>query len=131
MADRKATTAGKARAPRKGIKATNAGRLRDEVARLVDGLPEEKLEFARGYLEHLTLETDDDEVLTPEERARLYDKIVAVSDNIGSDTFSGVFSYAGMPWAEAERNMTLFAKQVMPELQKLPTAAERRAKRAA
>ena len=71
MADRKATTAGKARAPRKGIKATNAGGLRDEVARLVDGLPEEKLEFARGYLEHLTLETDDDEVLTPEERAHI------------------------------------------------------------
>jgi predicted transcriptional regulator len=45
--------------------------LREEVRRLVDGVPEEKLEFARRYLEHLRLESDDDEVLTPEERAHL------------------------------------------------------------
>jgi hypothetical protein len=31
----------------------------------------------------------------------------------------GVFSYAGMPAAEAERNMRLFAKDVMPALQRL------------
>ena len=30
-----------------------------------------------------------------------------------------MFSYAGMPYDEAERNMTLFAKEVMPQLQKL------------
>jgi hypothetical protein len=36
-----------------------------------------------------------------------------------------------MPPDEAERNMRLFAAKVMPELQKLPTAAERRAKHAA
>jgi alkanesulfonate monooxygenase SsuD/methylene tetrahydromethanopterin reductase-like flavin-dependent oxidoreductase (luciferase family) len=65
---------------------------------------------------------------TPE---MVYEKIVGVSDNIGSDSFVGVFSYAGMPPDEAERNMRLFAAKVMPELQKLPTAAERRARHAA
>jgi predicted transcriptional regulator len=45
--------------------------LREEVRRLVDELPEEKLEFARGYLEHLRQESDDDEVLTPKERAHI------------------------------------------------------------
>jgi len=28
----------------------------------------------------------------------------------------GVFSYAGMPYGEAERNLRLFAKAVLPEL---------------
>jgi hypothetical protein len=31
----------------------------------------------------------------------------------------GVFSYAGMPLAEAERNMRLFARSVLPRLQAL------------
>jgi len=38
---------------------------------------------------------------------------------VGNDHFVGVFSYAGMPAAEAERNMCLFAKEVMPALQRL------------
>ena len=59
-----------------------------------------------------------------------YEKIVENADRAGADGFVGVFSYAGMPWDEAERNMRLFADTVRPELQKLPTAAER-AKRAA
>ena len=54
-----------------------------------------------------------------------YEKIVAISDKAGADSFVCVPSYAGMPWDEAERNLTLFAKSVMPELKKLPTAAER------
>lgn len=58
------------------------------------------------------------------------DKITAVSDRTGADSFVGVFSYAGMPAEEAERNMKLFADKVMPELKRLPTAAER-ARRAA
>ena len=37
--------------------------------------------------------------------------------------FVGVFSYAGMPYDEAERNLRFFAKEVMPELQKLDTTA--------
>jgi hypothetical protein len=35
-----------------------------------------------------------------------------------------VFSYAGMPGEEAERSMRLFAKAVMPELQRLGAPAE-------
>lgn len=54
-----------------------------------------------------------------------YEKIVDVSDRTGADSFVGVFSYAGMPPEEAERNMRLFADKVKPELQALPTAAER------
>jgi len=38
---------------------------------------------------------------------------------VGNDHFVGVFSYAGMPYDEAERNMRLFAAEVMPALQKL------------
>jgi len=33
---------------------------------------------------------------------------------VGNSHFVGVFSYAGMPWEEAERNMRLFAREVMP-----------------
>lgn len=62
--------------------------------------------------------------------AQCIDKITAVSDRTGADSFVGVFSYAGMPPEEAERNMSLFAEKVMPELQRLPSAAER-ARRAA
>ena len=39
--------------------------------------------------------------------------------------FVGVFSYAGMPYDEAEANLRLFAAEVMPELQKLAAAAGR------
>jgi len=53
---------------------------------------------------------------TPEQ---CYDKILDVRRRVGHDHFVGVFSYAGMPAAEAERNMRLFAAEVMPELQKL------------
>jgi hypothetical protein len=34
----------------------------------------------------------------------------------------GVFSYAGMPYQEAERNLRSFAEEVMPPLRKLDTA---------
>ena len=37
-------------------------------------------------------------------------------------TYVGVFSYAGMPYDEAERNMRLFAAEVMPAVQKLGRA---------
>ena len=37
--------------------------------------------------------------------------------------FVGVFSYAGMPHEEAARNMRLFAKTVMPGLQKFDSGA--------
>jgi alkanesulfonate monooxygenase SsuD/methylene tetrahydromethanopterin reductase-like flavin-dependent oxidoreductase (luciferase family) len=55
-----------------------------------------------------------------------YDKILEVQGRIGNDTFVGVFSYAGMPADEAQRNMRLFAEQVAPRLQALaPVTAGR------
>jgi alkanesulfonate monooxygenase SsuD/methylene tetrahydromethanopterin reductase-like flavin-dependent oxidoreductase (luciferase family) len=53
---------------------------------------------------------------TPEQ---CYEKILDIRRRVGNDHFVGVFSYAGMPYDEAERNMRLFAREVMPELQKL------------
>jgi alkanesulfonate monooxygenase SsuD/methylene tetrahydromethanopterin reductase-like flavin-dependent oxidoreductase (luciferase family) len=53
---------------------------------------------------------------TPEE---CFVKIVDVRRRVGNETFVGVFSYAGMPYDEAERNMRLFARDVMPALQRL------------
>jgi len=58
---------------------------------------------------------------TPE---RCYEKILDVRGRTGTDSFIGVFSYAGMPYEIAEQNMRLFAGEVMPELQKLPASAE-------
>jgi alkanesulfonate monooxygenase SsuD/methylene tetrahydromethanopterin reductase-like flavin-dependent oxidoreductase (luciferase family) len=57
---------------------------------------------------------------TPEQ---CYEKIQDVRRRVGSETFVGVFSYAGMPYDEAERNLRLFAAEVMPALQKSPATA--------
>jgi hypothetical protein len=57
---------------------------------------------------------------TPEQ---CYAKILDVRERVGNEHFIGVFSYAGMPWAEAERSMRLFAREVRPELQKLAPGA--------
>src|SRR6185503_12374053 len=51
--------------------------------------------------------------------AECYAKILDVRRRVANDTFVGVFSYAGMPYDEAERNMRLFAREVMPELRKI------------
>ena len=53
---------------------------------------------------------------TPEQ---CYEKILDIRRRVGNDHFVGVFSYAGMPYDEAERNLRLFAGEVMPALQKL------------
>jgi alkanesulfonate monooxygenase SsuD/methylene tetrahydromethanopterin reductase-like flavin-dependent oxidoreductase (luciferase family) len=53
---------------------------------------------------------------TPEQ---CYERIVDIHRRTGNSHFVGVFSYAGMPYEEAERNMRLFAKDVMPELKTL------------
>ena len=53
---------------------------------------------------------------TPEQ---CYAKIMDVRDRVDSSAFVGVFSYAGLPYDEVERNMRLFAREVMPELRKL------------
>jgi alkanesulfonate monooxygenase SsuD/methylene tetrahydromethanopterin reductase-like flavin-dependent oxidoreductase (luciferase family) len=51
--------------------------------------------------------------------AQCYDKILDIHARTGNRHYVGVFSYAGMPYADAERNMRLFAREVMPALQKL------------
>lgn len=50
--------------------------------------------------------------------AQCYQKIVATIDRTGGEAFTGVFSYAGMPYDEAEASLRLFAREVMPELKK-------------
>ena len=50
-------------------------------------------------------------------------RIADIHRRVGNSHFVGVFSYAGMPPAEAERNMRLFARAVMPELRKIESAA--------
>jgi alkanesulfonate monooxygenase SsuD/methylene tetrahydromethanopterin reductase-like flavin-dependent oxidoreductase (luciferase family) len=60
---------------------------------------------------------------TPEQ---CYAKILDIRQRVGNETFVGVFSYAGMPAAEAERNLRLFAREVLPALRALtpePVAA--------
>ena len=47
-----------------------------------------------------------------------YEKIIDVQQRTGAEAFTGVFSYAGMPYDMAESNMRLFATEVMPELKK-------------
>ena len=53
---------------------------------------------------------------TPEQ---CYERICDIHRRTGNSHYVGVFSYAGMPYEEAERSMRLFAAEVMPELRKL------------
>jgi alkanesulfonate monooxygenase SsuD/methylene tetrahydromethanopterin reductase-like flavin-dependent oxidoreductase (luciferase family) len=57
---------------------------------------------------------------TPEQ---CYEQILDIHRRTGNSHYVGVFSYAGMPYDEAERNMRLFAAEVMPALRKLPVAS--------
>jgi alkanesulfonate monooxygenase SsuD/methylene tetrahydromethanopterin reductase-like flavin-dependent oxidoreductase (luciferase family) len=57
---------------------------------------------------------------TPEQ---CYEKILDIHARTGNSHYVGVFSYAGMPYDEAERNIRYFAKEVMPQLQKLDSTA--------
>jgi len=59
---------------------------------------------------------------TPEQCA---DKIADRVRRMNAGTFTGVFSYAGMPWNEAERNLRLFAERVLPRVKELDTVAAR------
>jgi alkanesulfonate monooxygenase SsuD/methylene tetrahydromethanopterin reductase-like flavin-dependent oxidoreductase (luciferase family) len=59
---------------------------------------------------------------TPEQ---VFEKVRTFCDLVGGDGYIGVFRYGGMPPAEAEKSMRLFAKEVMPELQKIGPAIER------
>jgi len=95
----------------------------------------EHYEFRRGHFKDLKgyeyyskmtekiVEYGDDDVKdfflklqvwgTPEQ---CFEKIMAIHQRTGNDSYVGVFSYAGMPLEEAERSMRLFAAEVMPEL---------------
>ena len=57
---------------------------------------------------------------TPEQ---CYDKIMDIRRRVGNDHYVGVFSYAGMPPDEAERNMRLFAAKVLPALSSIGVEA--------
>ncbi len=48
-----------------------------------------------------------------------FNKIDEIRKRVNANHFTGVFSYAGMPWEDAEKSLTLFAEEVMPELKKL------------
>jgi len=56
---------------------------------------------------------------TPEQ---CYEKIMTIKGLTGSGAYNAVFSYAGMPYEDAERSMRLFARSVMPRLQALDDA---------
>ena len=58
---------------------------------------------------------------TPEQ---CYRKIADIRQRTAGESFVGVFSYAGMPYDDAERNLRLFAKEVAPELRKLGPQAK-------
>lgn len=44
------------------------------------------------------------------------DRVAYIKERIGCAEFVGTFSFGGMPGDEAERNMRLFAKEVLPRL---------------
>jgi alkanesulfonate monooxygenase SsuD/methylene tetrahydromethanopterin reductase-like flavin-dependent oxidoreductase (luciferase family) len=49
--------------------------------------------------------------------ATCLEKLKNVNDMMGADEFVAVFSYGAMPVEKAERNMRLFAEQVLPKVQ--------------
>ena len=54
------------------------------------------------------------------------ERIRQTCERMRSNTFTGVFSYAGMPYAEAERNLRLFASQALPALRESEAAVAAR-----
>jgi alkanesulfonate monooxygenase SsuD/methylene tetrahydromethanopterin reductase-like flavin-dependent oxidoreductase (luciferase family) len=57
---------------------------------------------------------------TPE---RCYQRILDIRRRTANSHWVGVFSYAGMPYGDAEASMRLFAAEVLPALQRLPAGA--------
>jgi alkanesulfonate monooxygenase SsuD/methylene tetrahydromethanopterin reductase-like flavin-dependent oxidoreductase (luciferase family) len=64
---------------------------------------------------------------TPEQ---VHAKILEIQRLTGAEGFVALFSYGGMPYEDAERNMRLFAKTVMPELKEHVPAPQQRIARA-
>lgn len=58
---------------------------------------------------------------TPEQ---VYGKIMKIHEQTANKAFVPVFAYAGMPHEEAVRNMTMFARDVLPELKKFKVDEE-------
>ncbi|HUA36220.1 MAG TPA: LLM class flavin-dependent oxidoreductase [Candidatus Binataceae bacterium] len=52
---------------------------------------------------------------------QVLEKIAFIKDTIDANGVMLNFSYAGMPFAEADRNLKCFAKHVLPELKKMKT----------
>jgi alkanesulfonate monooxygenase SsuD/methylene tetrahydromethanopterin reductase-like flavin-dependent oxidoreductase (luciferase family) len=52
------------------------------------------------------------------------EKIAELHAKVGNSGFLGVFGYASMPSAEAERNLKLFSEKVMPEVKKLSSGVD-------
>jgi len=44
------------------------------------------------------------------------ERVIDFTDKLGAETFTGVFSYAGMPYDMAEKSLRLFASDVLPRL---------------
>lgn len=59
---------------------------------------------------------------TPEQ---CIEKVVSMQGHVGADTLTLNFRYGSIPIDEALEGMTLFAREAMPTLQALPSAAER------
>jgi alkanesulfonate monooxygenase SsuD/methylene tetrahydromethanopterin reductase-like flavin-dependent oxidoreductase (luciferase family) len=88
------------------------------------------LKGVKGY-EHYGVIADNSKTTTPDQAVdgfvnlqvagtpdQCLEQIYTMQDLVGLDHFSAVFSYGGMPNAEAERNLRLFAAEVLPKLQR-------------
>jgi hypothetical protein len=51
--------------------------------------------------------------------AMCLEKIRNIREQVGCEHFVGIFRYADMPFATAERNLRTFASTVVPDLKKL------------
>jgi hypothetical protein len=65
---------------------------------------------------------------TPE---HCYERVLDNRRRTACESFIAAFSYAGMPHADAERSMRLFAREVLPELKRVPAQAAGNAETAA
>ena len=54
--------------------------------------------------------------------AQCIEKIERINQRVGNGSYVAVFGYGGMPYADAEASMRLFAKEVMPTLKQMETA---------
>ncbi|HCO60234.1 MAG TPA: LLM class flavin-dependent oxidoreductase, partial [Porticoccaceae bacterium] len=54
---------------------------------------------------------------TPE---KCYETIKDFTGRTGAEAYNGVFSYGGMPYEDVEKSLRLFAREVLPEVRKLP-----------